>query len=245
MMDRRHLLSSLTTLPLGIASASVTPAPWVLDVIDVIPYGFVHANGAISGVMADFAQALSKSCGHPIETRLVPIARALQNINRGATDLTILLPVPGFDPEVQSIARLTQLEVEVLPRKGLIIDNKASLRGLRIASLSGGAGYGMIADLEGVVHQRTNSLSSMLQLLRSGRVDAVASVRHSLRQGLLEEGMRSADLGTAFVLGRLDLNLWATPAFAPANRSLLSEAAIKITRSGQAAKIVAQYVSNA
>jgi ABC-type amino acid transport substrate-binding protein len=103
----------------------------------------------------------------------------------------------------------------------------------------------MIADLEGVLHQRTNSLSSMLQLLRSGRVDAVASVRHSLRQGLLEEGMRSAELGAAFVLGRLDLNLWATAGFAQADRTRLAEAASKITRSGQAAKIVAQYANNA
>jgi len=244
-MDRRHLLSTLTTLPLGIASASAAAPPWLLDVIDVIPYGFVQPNGSITGVMADFAQALSKACGHPIETRLVPIARALQNINRGSSDLTILLPVPGFDSEVQPIARLTQLEVEVLPRKGLVLDSRASLRGLRIASLSGGAGYGMIADLEGVLHQRTNSLSSMLQLLRSGRVDAVASVRHSLRQGLLEEGMRSADLGAAFVLGRLDLNLWATAGFAQADRTRLAEAASKITRSGQAAKIVAQYANNA
>ena len=75
-MDRRHLLSTLTTLPLGIASASVAAPPWLLDVIDVIPYGFIQPNGSITGVMADFAQALSKACGHPIETRLVPIARA-------------------------------------------------------------------------------------------------------------------------------------------------------------------------
>lgn len=244
-MDRRTLLSTTTLLPLGLTSASHARSPWTLDVIDVVPYGFGKADGLISGVMADFAQALATTTGQAIELRLVPIARAIQNINRGATDLTILLPVPGFTPGVKTVARLTQLEVEILPRKGINLESRAALRGLRIASLSGGAGYGMIADLEGVIHQRTNNLSSMLQLLRSGRVDAVASVRHSLRHGLQEEGMSAADLGAPFVLGRLDLNLWSHADFPDADRARLADAAGKLTRSGQAAKIVAQYANSA
>jgi ABC-type amino acid transport substrate-binding protein len=217
--------------------------PWIMDVIDVVPYGFTLHSGVVSGVGADFAQALSKLSAHPIETRLVPIARAIQNINKSASDLTVLLPVPGFASDVKAIARMTQLEVEVLPRKGLTIDSTAALQGLRIASLSGGAGYGMIADLQGVVHHRSNTLSSMLQLLRSGRVDAVASVRQSLRQGLADEGMRLAEWGTPYVLGRLDLNLWASPAFPESNRVRLAEAAGKLTRSGEAARIVDKYTA--
>lgn len=244
-MLRRNALATLAGATLATASGAQGASHWVLDVIDVQPYGFSTSDGAISGVMADFAQALSKACDYPIETRLVPIARALQDVNRGAADLTILLPVPGFNPDVKPVARLTQLEVEVLPRKGLVIDSKASLRGLRVASLSGGAGYGMIADLEGVIHQRTNSLASMMQLLRSGRVDVVASVRHSLRYGMREEQMKASSFGAPYVLGRLDLTLWAAPAFAEANRNRLAEAALKVTRSGQAARIVAQYASMA
>lgn len=242
-MQRRKVLTTLASAPLVTTIGAQGLSPWVLDVIDLQPYGFSTPEGTVSGVMADFAQALSLACDHPIDTRLVPIARALQNVNRGATDLTILLPVPGFNADVKPVARLTQLEMEVLPRKGLVIDSKTALRGLRVASLSGGAGYGMIADLEGVIHQRTNTLASMMQLLRSGRVDVVASVRHSLRHGMRAEGMKASDFGAPFVLGRLDLTLWSAPSFAEVNRIQLAEAALKVTRSGQAARIVAQYAT--
>lgn len=247
-MDRRSVISLAILSPLGqvgLVSMARAAAPWVLDVIDVAPYGGSSPTGVVIGVMADFAQALAMAAERPIETRLVPIARAIQEVNRSTADLTIMLPVPGLAAEVKSIARLSQLEVEVLPRKGLTIDSKASLRGLRVVSLSGGAGYGMIADLEGVIHQRTNRLSAMMQLLRSGRVDAVASVRQSLRYGMREEGMRTSEFGTPYVLGLLDMTLWASPALKESDGVILAEAAARVTRSGQAAKIVAKYNATA
>lgn len=245
-LDRRSALSAAALAPWGawVPHQPVQAAsPWVLDVIDVAPYGGLSPTGEVMGVMADFAQALAKATERPIETRLVPIARAIQDVNRNAADLTILLPVPGFAPEVKAIARLTQLEVEVLPRKGVLIDSKASLRGLRIASLSAGAGYSMIADLEGVIHQRTNTLASMMQLLRSGRVDVVASVRQSLRYGMREERMRASEFGTPYVLGLLDLTLWGSPALPEADRATLADAAAKVTRTGVAARIVAKHTA--
>lgn len=245
-LDRRSALSAAALAPWGawVPHQPVQAAsPWVLDVIDVAPYGGLSPTGEVMGVMADFAQALAKATERPIETRLVPIARAIQDVNRNAADLTILLPVPGFTPEVKAIARLTQLEVEVLPRKGVLIDSKASLRGLRIASLSAGAGYSMIADLEGVIHQRTNTLASMMQLLRSGRVDVVASVRQSLRYGMREERMRASEFGTPYVLGLLDLTLWGSPALPEADRATLADAAAKVTRTGVAARIVAKHTA--
>jgi len=245
-MDRRSALSWAALTPLGsmgLAPQACAAAPWVLDVIDVAPYGGLSPTGEVMGVMADFAQALAKAADRPIETRLVPIARAIQDVNRNAADLSIMLPVPGLAPEVKAIARLTQLEVEVLPRKGVVMDSKASLRGLRIASLSAGAGYSMIADLDGVIHQRTNTLTSMMQLLRSGRVDGVASVRQSLRYGMREEGMRASEFGTPYVLGLLDLTLWGSPALLDADRAALADAAAKVTRTGVAARIVAKHTA--
>ncbi len=245
-MDRRSALTSATLAPLGawgLHAPAQAATPWILDVIDVAPYGGLSPNGEVVGVMADFAHAIATAADRPIETRLVPIARAIQDVNRNAADLAILLPVPGFVPEVKSIARLTQLEVELLPRKGVVIDGKPSLRGLRIASLSAGAGYSMIADLEGVIHQRTNTLGSMMQLLRSGRVDAVASVRQSLRHGMREEHMRANEFGTPYVLGLLDLTLWGAPALADADRTALADAAAKVTRTGLAARIVAKHTA--
>lgn len=241
--DRRTALSIAALGSSGLPAPASAAAPWVLDVIDVAPYGGLSRTGEVVGVMADFAQALAKAADRPIETRLVPIARAIQDVNRNAADLTILLPVPGFTPEVKAIARLTQLEVEVLPRKGVLIDSKASLRGLRIASLSAGAGYSMIADLEGVIHQRTNTLASMMQLLRSGRVDGVASVRQSLRYGMREERLRATEFGTPYVLGQLDLTLWGSPGLFDADRLALAEAATKVTRTGVAARIVAKHTA--
>ena len=245
-MDRRSALSTATLAPLGawgVSQPAQAANPWVLDVIDVAPYGALSPTGEVMGVMADFAQAIAKAADRPIETRLVPIARAIQDVNRNAADLAILLPVPGFAPDVKAIARLTQLEVEVLPRKGVLIESKASLRGLRIASLSAGAGYSMIADLEGVIHQRTNTLASMMQLLRSGRVDVVASVRQSLRYGMKEERMRASEFGAPYVLGLLDLTLWGSPALSEADRAALAEAAAKVTRTGVAARIVAKHTA--
>jgi len=245
-MDRRSALSWAALTPLGsmgLAPQARAAAPWILDVIDVAPYGGLSPTGEVMGVMADFAQALAKAADRPIETRLVPIARAIQDVNRNAADLSIMLPVPGLAPEVKAIARLTQLEVEVLPRKGVVMDSKASLRGLRIASLSAGAGYSMIADLDGVIHQRTNTLTSMMQLLRSGRVDGVASVRQSLRYGMREEGMRANEFGTPYVLGLLDMTLWGSPALLDADRAALADAAGKVTRTGVAARIVAKHTA--
>lgn len=242
-MDRRTALSIAALGSWGLPAPASATAPWVLDVIDVAPYGGLSRTGEVVGVMADFAQALAKAADRPIETRLVPIARAVQDVNRNAADLTILLPVPGFTPEVKAIARLTQLEVEVLPRKGVVIDSKASLRGLRIASLSAGAGYSMIADLDGVTHQRTNTLASMMQLLRSGRVDGVASVRQSLRYGMREERLRATEFGTPYVLGQLDLTLWGSPGLFDVDRLALAEAATKVTRTGVAARIVAKHTA--
>lgn len=250
-MKRRHTLTWAAALPalvqpmVGAAQATAAAAdPWVMHILDAPPFGMAGAKGRVAGVMADLGHALARESGREIEMRMVPIARVIQDVNLGAAGLTILLPVQGIDPGVHALATLARLEVELLPRKGLTVADKRSARGLRIASLGRGAGMDMMAQLDGAVHQRVNSLAAMVGMLSAGRVDAIVSVKESLRYTLDQAGLRLADFGPPLVLGRLDLTLWATPAMPLAERQRLTMAANTLTRSGEFARVLARYAAS-
>ena len=251
-VKRRHTLTWAAALPALMRTppvpaqavgAAASAEPWVMHILDAPPFGMAGASGRVAGVMADLGHALARESGREIEMRLVPITRVLKDVNVGDAGLTILLPVQGFDPGVHALATLARLDVELLPRKGLTVADKRSARGLRIASLGRGAGMDMMAQLEGAVHQRVNSLAAMVGMLSAGRVDAIVSVKESLRYTLDQAGLRLADFGPPLVLGRLDLTLWATPAMPLAERQRLTMAANTLTRSGEFARVLARYAA--
>ncbi|MFG6467829.1 substrate-binding periplasmic protein [Roseateles sp. BYS87W] len=247
-MKRRHTLTWAAALPALVRPArgqAVAPTvePWVMHILDAPPFGMLGASGRVAGVMADLGHALAREAGREIDMRLVPIARVLKDVNTGEAGLTILLPVQGLDPGVHALATLARLDVELLPRKGLAISDRRGVRGMRIASLGRGAGMDMMAQLEGAVHQRVNSLPAMVGMLHAGRVDAVVSVKESLRYTMEQGGLRPSDFGTPLVLGRLDLTLFATPSMPLAERQRLAMAANTLTRSGEFARVLARYAT--
>lgn len=143
-------------------------------IIDVAPYGYRTEEGGIKGIHWEFFDAIAKESGLCIKKHLLPYKRDWQNLSSGNTDISILSATPERHQFIQSIGFIDYLEIVVIPKKEMRIEQYKDLYPLRIGKMRGAKLNKKFDQDENLNITLLNNYQQAHSMLSNQRLDAVA-----------------------------------------------------------------------
>jgi polar amino acid transport system substrate-binding protein len=172
------------------------------------------ASGELKGIAIDLGKELARRLGVPFEVVTYPTPSALAgSIASGQWDIIFTGIIPGRTEELYISAPYLQIEIGYLVAKGGSISDisEADKPGTRIGVLEKGATDVLLTrTLRAATLVRTPTIAAAVDMVRSGKADAVAAVKTVLYPitdrvpGLqvLEGRIATEDIGIGVPKGR-------------------------------------------
>lgn len=145
-----------------------------LHVIGSEPIGFINNSGQPSGTHWDYLTLIQNQTGLCTNKNLYPYARIWKSIKQGSHDGGIVFRSESRKSLVEFVAPIRKMKTVVIPLKGIQLNSYDDLKGLTIGKTRGshlGNKFDQDKNLKIVELTDYNQLAQMIRL---GRVDAVA-----------------------------------------------------------------------
>jgi polar amino acid transport system substrate-binding protein len=216
-------------------------------ILDTEPFGYRNAAGEVVGLYVHLMRLLTVRAGLAAQVDIAPIARVVHQVNLGTTDVTLLLPF-HFEPGVRAIGVALQLELMLLPRRGLVLTRPEDLARLNVVCFRGTSALGVLPQGVALNVQEVSSARIMVSMVKAGRADVVLGVRETLISGLRAAGLRGdADdgFGPPLSLGHLDVSLWVRPELPAATVEALARGLKGLQQSGEITRLRQHYFGDA
>ena len=215
-----------------------------MHVIQSVPHGFYDEKQKVTGMDFEVLQQIEMYSGLCMTKRLMPIARVWKSIEQGQHDGGLVFKSAERSHLVEYAAFIRNAEVIIIPKKGLKIDRYEQLFGLSIAKtrvtpLSKRFDLGSKVNLFEVTNY-----GQLIEMLRLGRIDAVAGSAEPLFYHIsrLENDSKGIVFGEKFVLGSREK--WLQLSKSSANLDLipkLQKAADLMIKNGDYERIMMKY----
>lgn len=179
--------------------------------IEVPPFTMLH-NGAPAGLLPDLIAELDRRIGGRTRMILVSVNRLRKLLETGAVDFAFL-PTGLVESKtgLMPLARVADVGLTLWPRKGISIRHYSDMQGLVYASLRNGY-FSQLFDTEPLMeYAPIDHFWQAAQLLKGGRVDAVAGAATALLYSFDKGAIDPADLGGAYVLEVSEVWLYLVP----------------------------------
>ncbi|QNM95858.1 substrate-binding periplasmic protein [Chitinimonas koreensis] len=235
-MLARLLIACLLLLPLAHADA-----PLRIGTLAIAPYGYLDASGEPDGALYRLANRIAEQAGQPYENALYPTARLYAMLERRRLDLAMSSRDLTKDMGLVQLARVWQLEGQILYRKALPIQptQATDFRPYLVGRLNGTCPP---LQRAGVPLYTVGDLAQGLRMLAVGRIQGLCGDAGALGQALRSEPAAAQQLAPPLVFLRADVHLYANPELPAARQNLLREAALQLARSGETARLMAGYL---
>ncbi|MBH9579300.1 substrate-binding periplasmic protein [Inhella proteolytica] len=263
-MRRRLLSLFLTLLACGPAQAQTAAAPVRLcdDVNEWPPYTYFRRvdgqrSGELTGYTVELLRLIGQRRGLELRIEMLPWKRCVEAVRHGEILgflNAIVTPERKVDFLISDLlyeTRLLALWSRQQHPNGLRVNSQADLATLRIGGVHGYS-YSQLSEAEQARLQRAPHYESLVQMLHRGRVD-VALVNEGVMLGHAALGSpafaASASLGQVALQDRQPsrFHLMFTRAKPEGARlqALVNEELAALQRSGELAKLRAQFLSPA
>jgi len=164
--------------------------------MDFAPYALAEDEGGKRGIFVDINSAIAVRAGIDIVDSVVPIARAMKNLQRGDSDCAIFLLSPWSEANFLAVAEVIgQFDSVIVTRKDLSIARVEDLHGRILALPRGSYKEFRIATDPNIQRYPTNGYGQSAKLLKAGRVDAIAGTALSIYHNLSILNMSREDIG--------------------------------------------------
>lgn len=190
---KTHQALSVVALLLVFASPPLGAAALRVVLFDVAPFSYRNDQGQIVGLHVDKARELAERAGYQAQVELTSFARIALLLEKGDADLSI-----GFETEPlrQAAIRLGPVmrgKTILLSRQIIPGDPAVDLRGLRLGRLRSGCLELQPERLQLQALHELNNYDSGLNMLASGRLDALCGTDAGLRYAIEQTGRRMQD----------------------------------------------------
>jgi len=145
-----------------------------MHVISNIVSGYINEAGELSGFHFDFLTALEKRTGICMDKKLLPYARAQRGIEVGEHDGGLLVSSVSIDADVIYIEKIISSNTVIIPKKGLSLNNYEDLLKIKIGKVRGATLNKRLNNDKNILFVPIKNYSQGLQLLKKGRIDAIA-----------------------------------------------------------------------
>ncbi len=215
---------------------------------DYPPYNY-EADGKLTGMAVDILMAAFEKVGvdvTPDEINLVPWNRSYSFIqNRPGTALFVMTYTPDREQIMRFVGPALPSRVSIisLKEKAITVKTPADLEGLTIGVVREDIGDILLRQIapSNVTISKRNTLSQLLYLLRSGRVDAVSYSINVLNHAVKQLGGRPGAFEELLVLKESQLGYAFHIDTDPAVLAPLQQAVDELRADGTIDRIVAGY----
>ena len=199
------LTTQLAALVLSVGSAFAEPIRFAT--VDYVPYALHDDLHGRLGLFTDFSTAIAERAGISISEDVLPMARAIKNLERGLTDCAIMARTPWSEEKFQPVAKVFErFDAAIFTRAGLTITRVEDLHGKRLAIPRGSFLDSPISSDPNIERVETNDYKQSVRLLKAGRVDAIAGSELSIFYYFSVEEMMREDIGS--ILSIVHASLW-------------------------------------
>ncbi len=168
--------SFLTTICL-ICTLALTASPAFAEVLKIVtialpPYGYVENNQPM-GLNYELGNIIAEDAGYTPENIIVPLARAVEDIQNGNADVVIMFPNPTIETSAENLGLVLPMETVLFGRADAVFRSLRDVRGKTVATVRGAKYDDRISKKNGIILYPTESYSQSLKMLLAKRVDAV------------------------------------------------------------------------
>ena len=211
-------------------------------VMEQIPYGFQGEDGQNTGVLFDILHEIRGSSGIGLAVKTLPLKRLLATLLRDKKSCTLVADSPVIVDNLDLIEPIGfTLTAGILPVAGVELKNYASLKGKLIA-----VALGIQFDQKFHRDSSLNKVSTAqyidaINLMKAGRVDAVAGAIAILKYIAIQEGLTAGFFDQPLILIKKDMYLACSFKLTKSERSKLQQAVIELRAKGKTQQIIDDY----
>lgn len=163
------------------AAADDSPGTVIFAIADVWPWAYKDDQGTLRGSLIKVANRLSELSGVPVEPRIRPVGRAVNELDSGDAHFSILFQSPALDRDAINIAPMVRFNIMLTARADTAYAlNLEALAGKRVAFIRGTYLGDAFERNDSVEKVPINHVSQAIELLTLGRVSAMLTSDHAL-----------------------------------------------------------------
>ncbi|TLP67145.1 transporter substrate-binding domain-containing protein [Parasedimentitalea maritima] len=203
----KSMATCLSMLSLALFAKPVFAEGLSFATVDLVPYVLHDDPGGRLGLMVDIDTAIAERMGIPVADEVLPMARAIKNLERGLTDCVVIALTPWSESKFQPVAKiLNRFDAAIITREGVPITRIEDIHGLRLAITRGSFADSPISSDPNITQVPTNGYEQSVRLFKAGRVDAVAGSELSIFYYFAAEQISRKDIGG--ILPIIHASLW-------------------------------------
>ena len=205
-MDKLIAIALATIILLFTTLANASEKCLSMHVVENAFAGYIDNAGQLAGFHLDFLTALEENSGLCLNKTLLPYSRARRDIKIGRHDGGILAGSADLNADAIYITKLVTSKTVIIPRKGLSLASYQDLLKIKIGKIRGTGLNEKLDNDSNIAIVYLANYRHGLQLLKKGRIDAIAGNELGL-----SVTVRLADNNALNLAGKLDVgerNLW-------------------------------------
>lgn len=239
------LLKRLTVCTIILSTVSES-APLQANIsmltMDQPPYGYKDKDGKDTGILFEIMNTIMQSSGIGEKNTIIPSKRLLITMLSGKPTCSLVADTPDIGNVLDFITPIGySLKAGILPRIGRGITDYKSLQG-KIVAVPLGVQFDKVFHNDKTIDKvfPPKYLNAM-QMLKAGRVDAVAGAIDSLKLIAKRIGMSHKDLAPAIILLKGEVQLVCSKEVLITTRQTLRNTVIHLKATGEIQTILHRY----
>jgi polar amino acid transport system substrate-binding protein len=205
--DQRRLVLSLMValacdgaaagevIELARSSGALTAA-----LVNISPWTYPNARQDFNGIETEIIRELSRVSGLAIDIKIVPYARELMMLEKGAAVLTVGVRTENIDQLTTPLAKLGDEDVIIVSLAGAGIASVDDLPGKLIAQVRDAEYLSASLPDPRIRKYDTNGYDQSVSMLLEKRVDAIIGLRTSLSYAMRKNPKAESRVAPAFTL---------------------------------------------
>lgn len=159
------------------------------SIFEIAPWGYRDSHGKISGLEYDIIRSIEKDIKEPIKINLVPYNRMIYQLKNGTTDFGIFFRSKKSEESAEPLIRWGTLDIIVITKKGVTINNYEGLSGKKIGVRLGGY-FGKKFDSDKkLLKVNLRDYKECIQKFKEGKIDAVIGTAATLYYELQKQNI--------------------------------------------------------
>ncbi|QJB56219.1 transporter substrate-binding domain-containing protein [Pseudodesulfovibrio sp. zrk46] len=238
----KKLIPYIMVLGVLVFSAATAMAESLrITTVGLPPYGYKD-KGEFVGMSYEIGNALAEKSGYEPNNKLAPLARAVNDLASGTTDVVIMFPTPNVERVAHSVGTVMNVQCVVLARSETVLRSERDLRGKTLASVRGALYDSGACKRNGVILQPVENYEQGVKMLLARRVDGVIGPRLGLLYTVEKMRLPPKAFGKPFVVTTTPACLFlSTKSDSPEMRDRLAKALEVLGSDGTIKNIVSKY----
>lgn len=193
----KQSLNYVVSMIVAVFGANASTAETVeFGTFDFAPYVLHDDPEDRLGLFVEIMAAIVNRADVPVNNSVLPIARVIKNLERGLTDCVIALETPWSLENLDQVSEIhDRMDIIIATRSDFEITQLSDLHGQRLAIPRGTFRGSPVTAEPNIEHVLTNGYEQSIDLLKAGRVDAIAGTALSLYHSFTIENVKRSDIG--------------------------------------------------